>query len=387
MAFSIGAIQLRDASFVVQGEVSDFDYLTLVPRFDEVGYWELKVPYSDNPKSPAQLLQTPLWGIAVLKSDGTTVLSGRRQDLEHSWDKAGDYVTFYGPDDLFLVGSAVAHPQPGSAAPPYSTTAYDVRTGVASTIIQQYVNVNVGPGAVAARRVANLAIGTDPGIGSSLTARGRWQDLLDLLQSIAVQSSPVVGFRVAQVASGQVQFQCYQPVDRSANIKFSRGLGNVRAFRRKLISPQLSYAYIGGGGAGTARVIVEGSSAADVANFGRVEQFVDRRDVADNTSGELTAEAIGQFQQNGSQQQIDFTSLETAAVSYTSPYNLGDTVTIQVDNQTIVDVIREVTITVTPDGGVVVQPLVGTYGSSTGPTLFKTLDQVRQGIGHLAAVQ
>lgn len=312
----------------------------------------------------ASLLSAKGAGI-IVERNGVVLLSGPVRKLERRWSKDEDDLVAWGPDDTFVLTTRIALPVP--SGPPYSSSAYDVRTGVASTIIRQYVDVNAGPGAVVQRQVAGLALAADPGIGTTVTGRARFHWLIELAQSLA-QTGGGLGFRVVQVGTTR-QFQVYQPADKTATAIFSRDLDNLAGHEYSLAAAGANYVYAGGGGVGTARTIVEGQDSQSVVDWDRVETFLDRRDTTDPT--ELQQAITDELAARAQQADIRLSPVDTEGLAFGTDYGLGDKVTAVIDTVPLRDLIRQVNITLTAADGEVVEPAVGTAAlAQVVPTFF-----------------
>jgi hypothetical protein len=350
------------------GEIDDFIDAKFTPVYNDVGTWEVTM---DRRVPIAVDLASPQWGI-ILCRNNVPIFSGMTNHSAHTVDQntsksgtATNQVIVSGLTDEAWLTRRVVSPSPAESVPPYTAQAYDDRTGQASTVIGQYVNVNAGPGAIVPRRVPNLTIAADPHLGSTVTGHGRWDtNLLVLIQPLA--SAADLGFRVAQVGSG-IQFQIYQGIDRSKTVSFSNALGNLSGFQYESTAPTSNYAYVGASGSGTARVLAEYPDSQAVATWGRIEgPLVNDSGTTDpNHMAQSGADAITQ----GSEQAtLTITPIETPTLMYGVHYNLGDKVTVQLEGPatspyaggTIVDILRSVEIHLTPDGPQTVTPTIGT---------------------------
>lgn len=330
----------RDAAGVRQGEISKWENAELVPRFNDVGTWVLNVPADSYPD-----LALPRWGVEFVR-DGEVVLSGPITHRDRTFNHKENTLAIAGVDDNVILSWRVASPQPGTAAPPYNVTEYDTTTATASTVLRHFVDVNAGPSAVPARQWPGLTIAADPGVGSTILGRVRWQNLLAALQWFAAASSPQIGFRVRGLI-----FEAYAITDLSATVKFSVGLGNLAEFSYSHDAPDANYVYVAGGGEGTARTIVERSDAS-IAEWGRIEQFVDRRDTSDTT--ELAQSGDKTLADQAARSSVSITPIEGRGHAYLTDYNVGDKVTVTIDDTPIVDVVREVKITLDRSGETIV---------------------------------
>lgn len=369
------AIYVRDAALSLVAEVDDYQRLDATLRFNDVGTWVLDL---DDTVSAAEHLRSTGAGIVVTKS-GVPVFSGPVRRRQRKRGELTDRLVVAGPDDLSWLTRRVAHPQPATAAPPYNTNAYDNRTGVCSTVLRAYVNANAGGGALAARQVTGLTLGTDPVAGSNVTGQARWQNLLTLLQELALSGGDL-GFTLTQDGTDLV-FDVYTPTDRSAEIVFSEELENLASFDYDIEGPTANYIVCGGGGEGTARTIVEGSDAASIAVWGRIETFRDRRDTT--VAGELTQTITQELAEQAERTSFTVDPIELAQMMWLEHYNLGDQVTTVVEGVSFVEVVRAVDITIAPDHEVRIKPRISTPRRDSVLRLMSTVRALERRIADL----
>lgn len=352
------------------GELDGWSSLECLLRFNGVSSFVLGL--SGGTRDAALLAQAQ--GIVVVR-DGLTLLSGPITHRGAKQAGASSELTFAGSDDSVWLSRRLAVPVP--AGPPYSAAAYDVRSGPAETVIRAYVDANLGPGAIAARRLAGLTLPASQGRGTTVRGDARFDNLLTLLQSLALVGG--TRFRIVQVGAG-LELEQSLPADRTATAQFSLGLGNLRGYDYSATDPTATYAYVGGQGEGTARTILEGSAATPPF---RAEVFIDQRDSNDTAALEQSrSEALleGQATTSLSLQPIDLPSL-----TFGRDYGLGDRVSVLVEGRTIRDVVREVKLVFTAEAGESLEPVVGTPGASSPdvPELFSQLSRQADRLSHL----
>jgi hypothetical protein len=358
-------VYARDATLARVAQVDHYQALQAILRFNDVDTWALDL---DATVGGADALTQDGAGIVVTR-DGTVILSGLVTRRERDFDGDLNRLKLAGVGDAVWLSRRLAHPQPTTAAPPYNVQGYDVRTGVASTILRQYVDFNAGPSALGARAVAGLTLAADPVLGVSITGRARWQSLLELLQLLA-SAGGSLGFRLQQSGAG-ISFSVYAPADHTASVIFSTDLGNLAAFDWSEAAPSGNYVYVGGGGEDTARTIYEGLDSASIARWGRVETFRDRRDTT--VAAELAQAATDELGQQAGTVSLEMTPIDLTQMAYVTSYTLGDKVTVMMDGVAIQQIIREVSITLTPEDGAVVVPTIGTPGRQETLGIFDRL--------------
>lgn len=344
----------RDAALRRTGQVEDFRSLQMPLRFNRTSTWLLEL----DANSPAVDLLGRTDGL-IVERDGVTLLSGPVTGLARESSGDRDTVVVTGVDDTVWLERRLALPVP--TGPPYTAAEYDDKQGPAETVLRYYVDRNLGPTAAVPRRLPYLTLAADLGRGSTVRGFGRFHSLMELLQPLALAGGDL-GFRIVQVGAG-LEFQVYVPGDRTATAVFSRDLGNLAAYSYAQSAPAADYVIVAGQGEGTLRAFAEGGTQADIDVYGRIEQFRDRRDIDDDaTLPQALAEALAESQPATS---LSLVPIDTAAVSFGVEYALGDRVSVLIGGEEIQDVVREVTLTLTPDRGEQVTPVVGTPGASS----------------------
>lgn len=350
----VWTIYARNASLGRAAQIDDFSSLDAIGRFNDVGTWELRIDWR---AASATALAQPGAGIEI-RRDEFVIMTGPVTRLKRERSDSSNMLIVSGVDDNVWLRRRLAHPQPASTAPPYNSSADDVRTGVGSTVIWQYVNVNLGPGAITARELPTLVMGTDPAVGSSVSGRARYDVLLELIQDLAVAAGDLA-FRIVQVDTG-LEFQVYEPEDKSDSIVFSEGFGNLSAYSYEQLAPEFTYAYGGGDGEGTARSIVEGQDPVGVASWGRIEKLIDARQQDD--APEVSQQIATALSENSEKLGLEITPVDTTNLKYGEHYQLGDRVSVVVDGVLISDNVRQVEISLTKDGPQQLTPVLGTPG-------------------------
>lgn len=333
----------RDGGYVRRAQIEDFTACTFLLKDNDVGSFQLTVPY---PSLGATWLLQPQAGI-VIEADGDEVFSGPGRGKLRQNENGTQSLVFSGVDDNFWLLARQAHPQPATPAPPYGTTTWDIRTGRASTVLSQYVNVNLGPAAIAARRINALTVAPDPLIGSTITGRGRWQPLLTFIQPLALASSPALSFRILQSGNALV-FSIVAPVDRSHSVVFSVETGTLGNFDYERTGANANYIYGGGAGHDAARLIVENEDGDDINEWGRVEEFLSRSDISSST--ELAQAVNAELLAQTGTFRTDLSVIDTAGLSWPNDYGLGDITSFIVDGVKIAEKVRAIQVDLGPNG-------------------------------------
>ncbi|MCX5234451.1 siphovirus ReqiPepy6 Gp37-like family protein [Streptomyces prunicolor] len=363
MAFdeSLVTVQVRDDSLDIIGVVDDFTSLTLTTRFNAVGAYVLNIA-ADSPKA-AMLI--PGNGL-VIRKGSTVLMSGPiREPNWQSGDGGKGTLTVNGVDDMTLLAGTTCWPNPTAAPASQTDPVYKIAGVVAETAMRSLVNLNIGPGAQASRKVSNLTLATDGLHGPSITKQlNQFDTLLTVLQDIAKTAG--LGFRIVQVG-GNLQFQVYEPADLSASAKFSFGLGNLTDASYSVTSPTCTKAVVVAGGNTSPRVITIATRADPAFPGPWFEQFVDKTDV-DTTAIDLIAQvsqaADEALTAGAAQGNLTMTPIDTPRLQFGRDYTVGDQVACQVRDDFITDVVREVGITFDAQGGYVAKAVIGSSDST-----------------------
>ncbi|WP_027930690.1 siphovirus ReqiPepy6 Gp37-like family protein [Amycolatopsis thermoflava] len=372
-------VRVRNSINEDVGELDQYSLLEMVLRLNDVSAWQLTVP-ADNPLIGE--LVKPGAGLRVFTSalPGTAVFTGPWTSMEVRKTAEERTYTFTGVDDTVWLKRRQASPSPTEGFPPYTVSAKDtVSNQPCSTVLGYYVNRNIGPDAHSSRKHPLWTYSANPGLGANVSGEARWQPLLTLLQELAVANGNNIGFKVIQ-NGGAYQLYPFQPQDRTATVMFSEKLGNLADFTYSIEAPEANYVYVGGDGEGTARTFKERSDGESIARWGRIEgELVDRPGTTDTTQLEQAGdEALIDRQEKVS---LSLTPIESKYMRFGADFYLGDKVTVQLEGDTedgrIQEVIREVKISLTPDGPCLVTPSVGTPGRQDIYRVFRAIQDIR----------
>jgi len=346
-----------------QAQVDLYHSLALVIRHNAVSTWALELPTDSEAGAAFLDLENPR---LIVKYKNQTVRSGPLTHTERVVSVVGDDLRLNGVDDLAWLGGRVAHPTPALAAPPYNTQGYDVRTGNAAQVLAQYIDVNAGPSAVAARRVPGLVVPVPAAAGpSGVTLSARYQSLAEFVLSNAEAYG--LGVRIVDLSVSVAA-----PANTGA--VFSLELGTMASLAAVADAPTSNFVYVAGQGTDTSRLIVEVSDAPSLATWGRFETFQDRRDT--NDTAQLTQAGRETLTQAVKAPSVEFEVLDSPSQAFLTNWRVGDLATVQVGGEVRTDVIREVTVRL--DGGKAVQ-MTARIGSSGDLALFRSaLDQGRR---------
>jgi len=361
-------VLLRDKNLVVQAQLDvQISELQMVLKFNDVSTWQMTVDMSAMGSGK----QTQISGLLdfgngiVVKRNGLVLLSGPIRQIERSFDGSRQKIVVGGTDDTTVLADTVCLPV--VSGPPYTASAWDVRTGAAETIMRQYVSYNAGPLA-RSDRVRNLSLATDGGRGKSMTYQARMCRLLAACQEIALAGGDL-GFNVVQNGT-TLLFQIYQPADRTSTMKFSAEMGNVKSWSYKETAPAANFVYSGGQGDLTARTFLEGGDQSSIIKYGRIELFKDQSNAGD--AAQLATWVSKELSSDANQISVSMETVDSTERKFLRDYGLGDKVGVAINASLVVsNLIRQVTI-VWNGQGELIKPLVGTPGDNNQAPLSGT---------------
>lgn len=347
-----------DLDGVRQAIIETYSKAEAVAKINDISTWSLDLPTATE--AGRYLSSTPFARVEFVL-DAEIWRSGPVTKFQRQVDLDGDHLTVSGVDDTVWLGRRLAHPEPGSVAPPYDDNANDVHTGSVTEVLSALVNVNAGPLAIPKRQVPGLTVVPPvPGpAGPPITVQTRWQNLLTVLQDTARPAK--VMFEVVDMA-----FRAFVPGDQGA--VFSAGFETLAGWTLTTEAPTADYVVVGGGGQGTARLFLEKANQPVIDTWGRIESFIDQRQTVDPV--QLDKAATEALAAGAKPVAVTFVPIDTPGQRFGHDWRLGDTVTVVAGDLIVVDQVREVHVTIDPDRATVVPSV----GQATGDlALFRTL--------------
>jgi hypothetical protein len=403
-------IEVRDPALRRIGLIDTWLKLDFIVRFCQAGTWQLLV--RDGTVQSALLQRGG--GIAIYQ-DGVAepVLTGQIESFERWWTVE----QHTGPGSVYVAGRCdnqlayrrLAFPEPGR---PISQqyTGRDTRPakGPAGQAVWWELEHALGASALTDRQVPGVEIGPNPQLGDEVTDSLRFDVIGSKLEEWC--KAKKVGYRfVWDPDSRKVRLRIFTPQDKSKRVRFSPSLGNLRQYTWTLSAPQVTRAVVACQGEGKDRYLYQKIDAEAEAEWGmQVEQFIDRRDLplktdpatgqpmkakTDTTDAEFedakkavveaADSALKEGERNGNFQVYP---IDTEQCAFGRDYFVGDIVTVAVDGQEYVDVVREVSVSV-KDGGKTwdVAPKVGEQGSGQPLNLYRTVFEMREKLRRLEA--
>ncbi|MFI7329368.1 siphovirus ReqiPepy6 Gp37-like family protein [Streptomyces rubiginosohelvolus] len=377
-------VYVRNAALERIGQIDDYTSLTVIPRYNAIGSFVLEIS-ADSGKTN---LLAEGNGLIIRTADGTLVDSGpiRTVDWSRSKDDSGEgKLTVGGVSDTEVLARYTCWPAPGSAIGSQADAVYKISAVVAETAMRTLVNLNAGPGALAARKNPLLTLATNGNRGPTITRQlNQFDSLLAVLTDIA--NAAGLGFRVVQVGSG-LQFQVYEPTDRSGTARFAFRLGNLTDANYTTTPPTCTRAVVVAGGQSSPRQCKTYDRVDPLFPGLIIEQFVDLTSV-DTASVDLAAQmdqvAEEALTSGAGQGSLAISPIDIPQLRYGRDYQVGDTVSAMVRDSWMADIVREVTLTCTAGEGTTVKAAVGSSdGDGTVARIYKFLAQLKRDLGRV----
>lgn len=377
-------VYVRNPDLERIGQIDDYTSLAVIPRYNAIGSFVLEIS-ADSGK--ANLLAEGN-GLIIRTADGDLVDSGPIRTVDWSrskGDSGAGKLTVGGVSDTEVLARYTCWPAPGSAIGSQADTVYKISGAVAETAMRTLVDLNAGPGALATRKNPLLTLAANGNRGPVVTRQlNQFDNLLAVLTDIA--NAAKLGFRVVQAGSG-LQFQVYEPTDRSGTAKFAFRLGNLTDANYSTTPPTCTRAVVVAGGQSSPRQCKTYDRSDPLFPGLTIEQFVDLTSV-DTASVDLAAQmdqaAEEALTSGAGQGALSISPIDIPQLQYGRDYQVGDTVSAMVRESWLTDVVREVTLTCTAAEGTTVKAAVGSSdGDGTVARFYQFLAQLKKDVGRL----
>ena len=344
-------VEVRDPQFERVGQIVPEDLVgaTFVSRFNNVGSWEIKLPYGHY---LGELLRLPGYGIVITGPTDTVIISGPTlsASLEQTPENIrGDWV-ITGADDSIILAERLTYPTPTDDDVSNQTNSHDIRSGPAETVIKEYLSANTGELAPESRQIDYLSVEPDDERGTVVFCAARFNQMQELFYGLAQVGG--LGYKVSQLDDG-LEFLVYEPIDRSAFIRMDLENQKLSKAEYAYANAKVTRAIVGGQGEAEQRkfieVSTEDSELAETTWGRRIEVFKDSRNTNDDDD----------LEQAGLELLIDDgkTIVEMSVVpsddinmKYGQDWFLGDKVTVVANEIEAVAVVTEIGISIGGDG-------------------------------------
>lgn len=365
-------IKIRDNDLNIVGEVKEFTSLKLKMSFCDVGAWKLKLPAKTRAGEKfIDLLKAGggKAGIVVFKNQTpifSGVIRGREKDTDYSTKT--DELILTGNDDNFLLAMRLAVPKNanGENREPYNGEDYSIFTGAAEAVIKNYVCYNAADLAYPSRKIRGLTVETNKERGTQVIGRARFDNLLKLCNELATKGG--IGFKTIQTGNGQTEFMVFEPKDKTKSVVFSNLRGTLQAINYRQNAATANFIIVGGGGVGVDRYFSWAGDEPSRSLYGTIEEFIDQRHTTDKQ--ELNEKIYEELAKKTEEISAEIKPREAPGTVFGVDYDIGDRVTVEVDDEKFSDIIREINIELTEDKGEEITPVIGTAGVGTTFRLF-----------------
>lgn len=381
-------VEVRDPDLYVTGQCDTFTTLRVLLRHRRAGSWAMTLP-ADHAQAA---LFTEGAGILVWAPWSTTtpVMSGPLTKLTTATPTrdAGSVLTVEGIDDTALLADRLVLPTPLAGLADQDVASHWTATGKAEEIIRDVVDEQAGDAGQAARRICDAdpdsrrAAGTL--VGTTRTVRARFDNLLTFVDAVATTDNLTV--RLIQPGSSvqDRHLEVGVPVDRSASVRLSQFAGTLNSGTANVAAPTATNVLVAGGGEETQRVFVERSDAALLDGWARrIEVFRDSRGTTDTTELAETGDEV--LADAAVTAGLSVQPVDTAAQRYGYEYNLGDTVSVEIDGVTWTEVVTAVELTLSAAEGFVARPMIGDpdLADDRSPLLYQRVRSILRRLDNL----
>jgi hypothetical protein len=341
-----------------------------VERRNETGEWEIVAPVNGVEFAGGSIHDVDsiiVWDTsgarAVIVAAGVTapvgsIATGVRTVL----GAQGKQWVLTGVDLFGLLATRVAYPDPGSEAP--WATAYDERTGPASTVATEYITNNLGVDALSDRQVSGVTV-IDTVAGDDVTWTARLQPLSTLVTQVCNAAGIVCRPRMS--SPGAIEYVITSGADRTANTVISDmdliGDVNVTA-----ATARATHVVAGGSGTAASRTFATASDGS--TGLDRLESFYDVSNLTGISAVSLAAN--GSLLEQQAETAVSIDTLLPRQWRYRTDFDIGDTISVEADSVRYSVLVDAVSFTITPSRSVV-RPLLGRTTNNESVQIMRTL--------------
>jgi hypothetical protein len=329
-------VTLFNSSLVAQGTIP-FITINATLLYNAVGSWSLVVPYSQslwNQVMNGDVIIEVNWR-NLFTFGGKCEVPGYSDTMPGALsgsgglNQPGPFMMLSGADYMALLANRICYPAPASAWSAQTAAAADTVTNVPlETAIKHYVNNNIGPGALAARRMNLLDIATDSARGGNTSytvhfAQNFSLNMMDVIRAMITSAGAARGMGVSVKRNGsRLLMDVYVPRNLTNIAWFSEALGNMTSVNFSLTDPTCTDALVRGSSAFVSSV------AASKTQWNAAEQYID--DSSETVASNLNASAQQAVAAGGYGPILSSTPTDSPFLTFGRDYYLGDIVTIEV---------------------------------------------------------
>jgi hypothetical protein len=347
-------VDIRDSNLTRISRIPDYDLVGfhLVRRFNNVGYWEINIsnasPIVGDLTTPGNGIIVQLYDQIIFSGPVTSVTRVQSQD-----DPNGIW-RVQGVDDNQILQDYLAWPAAPLDDVENQDQSWYSRSGTISTLIYNLIDENIGGLAGAARAYANLELDADPVTGGEGYISTKWDTLGHAATRLAYMSSPQLRFSIIQDFGSTLHFQIEEIQDHTNEYRFDIFNNQILRNEWTYTAPDATIAIVGGLSDGIDRIYREattdGSVQAELDWSRRIEVFVDNK--SDYDSAVLIAQGQSALRENGVTKH-GFSIVPNEDVPFYrfgSDFDLGDTVTVTIESNDVLQTITEYALSIAADG-------------------------------------
>lgn len=344
-------VEVRDPDFQRIGQIVPEDLVgaTFVSRFNNVGSWEIQLPYDHY---LGELLRLPGYGIVVTGPSDQVIISGPTLSakLEQTPNNLrGDWL-ITGSDDSIILVERLAYPTPANSDVANQVDSHDIRSGPSETVMKQYLDANAGLVAPVARKIDYLSIQDDAARGTVVYASARFNQIQELFYNLAQVGE--LGYKIIQLNDG-LEFQVYEPTDRSAFIRMDLENQKLSKAEYAYATAKVTRAIVAGQGEAEQRKFLEVSNSesllAESVWNRRIEIFTDSRNT--NEDDDLEQAGLQALVDEGKTiVEMSVVPSDDINMKYGQDWFLGDKVTVVANDIEAVAVVTEIGVSIASDG-------------------------------------
>jgi hypothetical protein len=348
-------VELCTKGFEKLHEVEAGEFAGVVRR-NTPGQWSLSMPLDEIPA--ATLAQ--VGAVRVSDASGSVfegwvsrLPTGGGGGVTRSLSGSSRRVMFEGVDAWWPMTTRLAFPDPTTVEP--WTVATDDRDGVPSTVAADYINANMGAGAIGERQVPDLVV-ADPVVGAVRpTVSARLEPLSSLVGRICNESEIVCVPSVDAQRRPVVQFRQRKDLSSSLILSDQGDLVDVEIVE---LPSAATWVLAGGKGEGSARAF--GSRDGGAVGLDRVESFTEQTNAQSVGGLKLIAEVVRRDSGYSVAVSGAVSPARAQSLRYGVHYGLGDILGVQIGDQRYAVPVTAVTFSVTAARSVAL-PVLGQW--------------------------
>ncbi len=262
-------------------------------------------------------------------------------------------VTLYGQGYTSLLNRRVCIP--------ITSEDQDERSGVAETVMKQFVTFNIFVPTDPDRAAPNFSVEPDLGRGNNVEYSARYTNLMTVIENLSEDGNLCFGVVGAYNADGTpllFQFQTREIWGDDRRINSTNPAKETPCFfnyeNKNMDIPILTYnfseeknlVYVAGQGTGNQRIFLEleNLTATALSPFARKEAYIDSRGA--NTQNEILTVGRSYLEKNMAKNTLTFNLRQQESIQWLRDFNLGDIVTAKYFDHLQSKIVREVHATV-----------------------------------------